>query len=78
MGDGDDAAFAAGAVPRLDRNPARATGLTMSSVFPGADRERMGEGRAPLPEGISMFSQVERVVGEEYALLAMPTYGLGV
>jgi hypothetical protein len=59
---------------RLDRDPARATGLTMSSVFPGADRERMGEGRAPLPEGISMFSQVERVVAEEYA----PTHGLGV
>jgi hypothetical protein len=46
----------------------------MSSVFPGADRERVGEDRAPPPEGISVFSQVERMVGEEYALLAIPTH----
>ena len=46
----------------------------MSSVFPDAERERMGEDRAPLPEGISMFRQVERVVGEEYALVALPTH----
>ena len=46
----------------------------MTSAFPGAETQRPTDDRAPLPEGIRLFSAVERLVGEEYALLAIPAH----
>jgi hypothetical protein len=46
----------------------------MTAAFPGAEERRTPEDVAPLPEGIKLFAQIEGLVGEEYALLAIPLH----
>jgi hypothetical protein len=47
----------------------------MTTAFPGADARRTPEDVAPpLPEGINLFAQIEGLVGEEHALLAIPPH----
>jgi hypothetical protein len=47
----------------------------MTAAFPGAEGRREPEGVAPpLDEGIKLFAQIEGLVGEEYALLAIPAH----
>jgi hypothetical protein len=47
----------------------------MTAAFPGAEERRTPEGvTPPLHEGVSLFAQIEGLVGEEYALLAIPPH----
>lgn len=47
----------------------------MTAAFPGAEKRRAPEDVAPpLPEGINLFAQIEGLVGEESALLAIPAH----
>jgi hypothetical protein len=47
----------------------------MTAPFPGAEeRRRLEDVAPPLDEGISLFAQIEGLVGEERALLAIPRH----
>jgi phenylalanyl-tRNA synthetase beta subunit len=47
----------------------------MTAAFPGAEKRRAPEDVAtPLQEGVDLFAQIEGLVGEECALLAIPLH----